>query len=80
MEVTERRWSMSDITKCMDEPLAKARQQVDTDRALTLLVQGVIDALKALPDTGPAGEINGRAYHTRDGVVVWDDELASPND
>lgn len=47
--MTDRRYTMSEITQAADAPLAKARQQANVDRALDLFAQGLIDALKALP-------------------------------
>ncbi len=45
----DRGYTLSEITRACDAPLAKARQQPNVDRALDLFVQGVVDALKALP-------------------------------
>lgn len=47
------RYTLSDVTRAMDVPLAKARQQPNVDRALDIFAQGVVDALKALPPAPP---------------------------
>lgn len=52
--MTERRWTMAEITRACDAPFAEALKQPNTDRALRLFVQGLIDNLKALPDEGEA--------------------------
>lgn len=47
--MTDRLYTLSDITKCADTPYAAAKAQPTVERALDVFAQGLIDALKALP-------------------------------
>jgi hypothetical protein len=60
--MTERTFTLSEITQAADAPLAKARQQASVDRALDLFAQGLIDALKAIGDERDLAAALDEAY------------------
>ncbi len=48
--MTERLYTLAQITRAADAPFAAALQQPNVDRAVRFFAQGLIDALKALPE------------------------------
>jgi hypothetical protein len=48
--MTERLYTLAQITQAADAPFAEALKQPNVDRAVRYFAQGLIDSLKALPE------------------------------